>query len=73
MSTKGEKWGDSQPIEPPTPTPERVDPFESRESVREYADRLFGEGKIQSNYPHNGIKLNNDGSINSLGKVSWLV
>ena len=73
MSAKGEKWGDSQPIEPPTPTPERTDPFESRESLREYADRLFGEGKIQPNYPHGAIKLNKDGSINSLGRLSWLV
>ena len=73
MSAKGEKWGDSEMIETPTPTPERVDPFESRESLKEYADKLFGENKIQSSYPHNAIKMNKDGSIISLGKLSWLV
>ena len=55
MSAKGEEWGDSQPIGPPTPTPERIDPFETRKSLKEYTERLFGKTQIQPNYPHNAI------------------
>ena len=31
------------------------------------------ESKIQTNYPHNTVKFNDDGSINSFGKLNWLV
>lgn len=45
MSAKGEEWGDSQPIGPPTPTPERIDPFETRKSSKNTQNDSLGKHK----------------------------